>query len=110
MKGTASMEQKVLKLSGNRDSIERLRSELLAEPKASSIRLRDVGPDSDSEVPRDSRARQFEIADAIVAFLIEVPAGITAHMAYDWLREWLKERAATAQVRVKEVKSSDQPN
>ena len=97
------------KVSGTKDSLEGLREALLAEPETAKMIVTDLTPESDTDIPGPIRVRQIEVADAIFAFAIEIPAGVTAHLVYDWLREWLKRRADAAQARVQEITPSSVP-
>jgi hypothetical protein len=100
------MQAHSFKLSGRKSSLEELRAALRAEPQAAQINLADLIPEPDAGSEKPIRVRQVEVSEAIFNFGIHIPAGVAAHLLYDWLKAWLKSRADAAQVRVQEVQDT----
>jgi lipopolysaccharide/colanic/teichoic acid biosynthesis glycosyltransferase len=99
-----SMQLNSINVSGPKESLQKLRDALLAEPQAAQVIITEPSGESDSASPGAVRVRQpWELNEAIWMFAIHFPAGILAHVAYDWVREWLKSRKDAAQVRVQEA-------
>ena len=98
------MQAKSFKVTGSKAALANLRTALLAETQAAQLSLTEPCPEPDQQPPPvPVRVRQVDLAEALFAFAIHVPAGIAAHSLYDWLRKFLTGRADAAQVRFQEM-------
>jgi hypothetical protein len=104
------MQPNSFKVSGTEGALEKFRKALLAEPQAAELVVTDATREPTAKTPGAVRVRQpWELNEAIWMLTIHLPAGLVAATAYDWLREWLKGHADTAQVRVEEAPPSSAP-
>jgi hypothetical protein len=79
---------------------------LLAEPQAAQITVGEAMIEDECDTPAETRVRQPDLVDVIVAVIINIPTGVAGNAAYAWLRDWLRSRVDAAQVRVQEVSST----
>ena len=86
-------------ISGPRQPLEQLCSELSAKVQAGEITI--------TEPTAAGRLRQpWELAEAVWTVLLTVPASMLAQATYEWVRDWLKSRAAIAKLQIQEVPSA----
>jgi len=85
-------------IQGDGPTINELRNSLLAEPRAKDLVVSDVSAQKTDTVTPGDRVRQIDAAEGLFAFAIHIPAGITAHVVYDWVKAWLKARGADTRV------------
>jgi hypothetical protein len=83
---------------GDRSTLEELQASLLQDPNAKGLIVTDLTEEGSSAVMPSDRVRQIDPAEALFAFAIHIPAGVTAHLLYDWTKNWLKSRAGEARV------------
>jgi hypothetical protein len=98
------MQPRAFRITGTKESLEQLRNELMAMREATDVVIEDVLARSDDNPAKNERLRgAVDFNAAIFAFMIHVPAGVTAHIVYDWVRGWLNARAAMGKVHMEEV-------
>jgi hypothetical protein len=83
---------------GDSAMIEELRSALLEEENAKNLVITEPSPQGEIAAAPTDRVRQIEAAEMLFAFAIHVPASMTAHLLYDWTKNWLKSRAGDTRV------------
>lgn len=101
------MDTGYFSIVGDRTTIDELRSALLEEPNAKQLLVTEALQQGPLSSPPSDRVRQIELADALFAFAIHVPAGLAAHTLYDWSKNWLKSRAGDTRVIEHPPSSSD---
>jgi hypothetical protein len=94
---------------GDRSTIEELQSSFLKEPKAKELIVTSPSAQGNSAAAPSDRVRQIDAAEALFAFAIHIPAGVTAHLLYDWAKNWLKSRAGDARVTEHPPSPRDKP-
>jgi hypothetical protein len=92
------MQAAFFSILGDRNTIEELRAALVEEPNAKQLIITEPSEQGSLASAPSDRVRQIDAAEALFAFAIHIPAGVTAHFLYDWLKNWLKSRAGDARV------------
>lgn len=103
------MQASSFSILGDRTTIEELRSALLEETNARQMLITEPSAQGSLASAPSDRVRQIETADALFAFAIHIPAGVAAHLLYDWAKNWLKSRAGDARVTEHPPSPNDKP-
>jgi hypothetical protein len=69
----------VLKLIGDKEALEELRKDLMADPELGKGTVGGI---------TETRPRQIGVEEVVFAIVIHFPTGIAAHYVYDWVKSW----------------------
>jgi hypothetical protein len=79
----------VVKVIGDRDTLDELRNDLMADP--------DLGRGTVDGVT-EMRSRQIGLVEVIFAIAIHLPTGVAAHFVHDWIRSWGRRKGKNVRV------------
>jgi hypothetical protein len=95
------MQPNSIKVSGSTASLDALRNDLLRESQAAQINVTDLTAEP-NDPPGDRVRGTGDLVGelALQFFIIHIPAGVAAHLLYDSVWKWLKDRADPKHVRI----------